>query len=73
MLFDTREYADGGFPGGTRGNQPPPPAANQFRRYKRYGFDPWVGKIHWRRAWQPTPLFLHGETLGQRSLLGYRP
>ena len=30
-------------------------------RYKRPGFDPWVGKIPWRRAWQPTPIFLPGE------------
>ena len=28
----------------------------------RHGFDPWVGKIPWRRAWQPTPLYLHGES-----------
>ena len=27
----------------------------------RPGFDPWVGKIPWRRAWQPTPVFLPGE------------
>ena len=33
-------------------------------------FDPWVGKIPWRRAWQPTPVFLPGECLGQRSLVG---
>ena len=31
----------------------------------------WVGKIHWRRAWQPTPVFLPGESHGQRSLAGY--
>ena len=36
-------------------------------------FDPWVGKIPWRRAWQPTPVFLPGETHGQRSLVGYSP
>ena len=35
------------------------------------GFDPWVGKIPWRRTWQPTPVFLPGETHGQRSLAGY--
>ena len=37
------------------------------------GFDPktWVGKILWRREWQPTPLFLSGEFHGQRSLAGY--
>ena len=31
-------------------------------------FDPWVGKIPWRMAWQPTPIFLPGESRGQRSL-----
>ena len=31
-------------------------------------FDPWVGKIHWKRAWQPIPVFLPGEFQGQRSL-----
>ena len=39
----------------------------------RPGFDPWVGKIPWRRAWQPTPVFLPGESHGQRSLVGYSP
>ena len=34
------------------------------------GFDPWVRKISWRRAWQPTPVFLPGESSGQRSLAG---
>ena len=33
----------------------------------------WVGKIPWRRAWQPTPVFLPGESHGQRSLVGYNP
>ena len=37
------------------------------------GFDPWVGKIPWRRKWQPTPVFLRGESHGQRSLVGYSP
>ena len=32
----------------------------QCRRCKRHGFNPWVGKILWRRAWQPTPVFLPG-------------
>ena len=31
----------------------------------------WVGKIPWRRTWQPTPVFLPGESHGQRSLVGY--
>ena len=37
------------------------------------GFNPWVGKIPWRREWQPTPEFLPGEFHGQRSLAGYSP
>ena len=36
-------------------------------------FNPWVGKIPRRRAWQPTPVFLPGESNGQRSLVGYSP
>ena len=36
----------------------------------RPGFDPWVGKIPWRRKWQPTPVFLPGESRGRRSLVG---
>ena len=39
----------------------------------RPGLDPWVTKIPWRRAWLPTPVFLPGETHGQRSLAGYGP
>ena len=39
----------------------------------RPGFDPWVGKIPWRRTWQPTPVFLPGESHGQRSLARYGP
>ena len=37
------------------------------------GFDPWVGKISWRRKWQPTPVLLPGESQGWRSLVGYSP
>ena len=37
------------------------------------GFDAWVGKIPWRREWLPTPVFLPGKFLGQRSLVGYSP
>ena len=39
----------------------------------RHGFDSWVEKIPWRREWQPTPVFLPGESQGQRSLEGYDP
>ena len=57
----------GGFPGGASGNGP----ACQCRRYMRCRFNPWVWKISWRRAWQPTPVFLPGRSQGQRSLSGY--
>ena len=40
---------------------------------KRCRFDPWVGKIHWRRKWHPTPVFLPGKFHGQRSPAGYSP
>ena len=40
---------------------------------KGQGFDPWVRKIPWRRAWQRTPVFLPGESHRQRSLVGDRP
>ena len=36
-------------------------------------FSPWAGKIPWRRAWEPTPVFLPGEFRGLRSLAGYSP
>ena len=44
--------------------------ANAVRR-KRQGFDSWAGKIPWRRAQKPTPVFLPRESHGQRSLVGY--
>ena len=40
---------------------------------ERPGFDPWVGKIPWKRKWQPTPVLLLGKSHGQRSLIGYSP
>ena len=54
-----------GFPGGTCDKEP------ARRRHKRHKFNPWVGKIPWRKAWQRTPVFLPGEPNGQRSLAGY--
>ena len=45
----------------------------QCRRCKRPRFSPWVRKIPWRRAWQPTLVFLPGEFHGWRSLAGYSP
>ena len=55
-----------GFPGGASGKEP----ACQCRRC---AFDPWIGKIPWRRAWQPTVLFLPGKSYGQRSLVVNSP
>ena len=40
---------------------------------RRSGFNPWVGKIPWRRKWQPTPVFLPRKSHGWRSLAGYTP
>ena len=56
------------FPGSTRGKEP----ACQRRRPERPGLNPWVGKIPWRRKWQP-PSIPAWESHGQRSLLGYSP
>ena len=58
-----------GFPGGTGSKKP----ACQCRRCKRRGFNPWVRRIPWRRAWPRTPVFLSGKSHGQRSLAGYSP
>ena len=52
-----------GFPGPASGKEP----ACQCRRLKRKGFGPWVGKMPWRRAWQPTPVFLPGESMGREA------
>ena len=43
----------------------------QWERYRRHWFDPWVGKIPWRKKWQPAPVFLPGKSHGQRRLAGY--
>ena len=42
-------------------------------QWGRPGFDPWIGKIPWRRERLPTPVFLPGEFHGQRSQTGYSP
>ena len=54
-----------GLPGWLRGKE----STCQCSRHQTHGFDPWVGKIPWRRKWQPTPVFLPGEPHGQRSLV----
>ena len=53
-----------GFPGGTSGKEP----ACQCRKCKRCRFDPWLRKIPWKGAWQPTPIFLPGESLWTEEL-----
>ena len=62
-------YGDSGFPSGTSGKE----STCQCRRHKRHGFNPWIRKILWRREWQPMPIFLPGESHGQRSLVNYSP
>ena len=44
----------------------------QCRRHRKCWFNHWVGKISWRRKWQPTPVVLPGESHGRRSLEAYR-
>ena len=56
------------FPSGTNGKE----TTCQCRRHNRNRFDPWVRKISWRRKWKPTPVFLPGESHGQKSLGGLR-
>ena len=55
------------FPGGSVAKNP----LAKCNRCRRNGFNPWVGKIPWRRKWQPTPVLLPGEFHGPRSLAGY--
>ena len=62
-------YPHLGFPGSASGKE----LVFQCRRHKRHGFDPWLRKIPWRTAWQPSSVFLPGESHGQRSLVVYGP
>ena len=54
------------FPGGSDGK-------SVCLQCRSPGLDPRVGKIPWRRKWQPTPVLLPGKSHGQRSLVGYYP
>ena len=58
-----------GFPCGSSGKE----STSQCRSHQRCGFDPWVGKMPWRRKQQATPVFLPGKACGQRSLVVYSP
>ena len=62
-LIDDRTM---GFPGGSDSKEP-------TCQCRRCGFDPWVGRIPWRRKWQPSLVFLPGESHQERSLVGYSP
>ena len=53
-----------GFPDGSEGKE-------YCLQSRKPAFDPWVGKIPWKREWQPAPVFLRGEFHGQRNLVGY--
>ena len=72
---DLREFSDKNFP--SRLSWLLQSIVPWFRRWRtcpqcrRPRFNPWVRKITWRRKWLPTPVFLPGESLGQRSLAGY--
>ena len=57
------------YPGGASGKE----SVCQSRRCERLGFNPWRGKIPWRREWCPHPVFLPGKYQGQRSLVGCNP
>ena len=65
LLYNS--YFGANCPGDASGKE----SACQRRRHKRCGFDPWIKQIPWRRKWQPTPVFLAGESHGQRILVGY--
>ena len=52
---------------------PSPVVKKILLQCRRCWFESWVGKIPWRRGWQPTPVFLPGESHGQRSVAGYSP
>ena len=64
VFIDTYTYIF--FPGGSDGKA----SALQGGRPR---FDPWVGKILWRRKWQATPVLLPEKSHGRRSRVGYSP
>ena len=54
-----------GFPGGASGKE----SGCQSRGGKRCRFYPWLGKMPWRRAWQPTPVLLPGDSMDRGAWL----
>ena len=69
LYYTARNSLGIGFPRGLNGKEP----SFQHRRCRRLGCSPFVGKIPWRRKWQPTPVFVLGKCHGQRNLTGYSP
>ena len=63
LVYETKQK---GIPGGASGKE-------STCQCSRGGLDAWVRNIPWRRRWQPTPVFLPGESQGQRSPAGYSP
>ena len=68
-VFNNSNFFRVGFPGSASGKEP----TCQCRSQKRLSFNLWVRKTHWRRKWQPTPVFLPGKFNGQRSLADNGP
>ena len=66
--IDTRYKIDG-LPRWLSGKE----SACQYRSHRRCRFDPWARKIPWKKACQPTPVFLSGKSHGQRSMRSYSP
>ena len=59
QVINTSLYSAKEEGGGTGGKE----TTYQGRRHERYRFSPWVGKIPWKKAWQPTPIFFPGEPM----------
>ena len=66
LIYNIYLYIERDFPGGSDGK-------SICLHCRIPQFDPWFGKILWRRKWQPTPVFFPGKSHGQRSLVGYSP
>ena len=69
LFLDVKHFKILGYLGGAVVKNPPANAEDA----KRCWFNPWLGKIPWRRIWQPAPIFLPGKFHGQRSLADYSP
>ena len=63
IILQIYTYIKLGFPGGSAVKNPP-----SMQETKGHRFNPWVGKIPWRRTWQPTPVFLPGDSQTKESV-----